>query len=251
MAHEILIYGTIGDMGWWDEDHVTAKDVAEQLASIPQSESEVELRVNSVGGYTTEGIAIMNQLRSFAQKRRVLNGSFRINGYVDAAAYSAASVVILGADTLTMMGGSRIMIHSPWIFAAGNAKELRETADRLDDSRDVIAKLYADKTKHKIEEIVTLLEDETWFNAEEAVAFGLADKVDDKPADFSCYGQSAPFLQKVSDSTSYREWIKDHRDAAMRRASKDKSADSPTGPSIRSAVERDLDVLEALISLDS
>jgi hypothetical protein len=84
------------------------------------------------------------------------------------------------------------MIHNPLSNVAGNAAEMRSAATTLDTLRDTIVNIYADKTGKSKEDIIKAMDAESWFNAEEAVAFGLADRIagddegdDDDEEDFS------------------------------------------------------------------
>ena len=54
---------------------------------------------------------------------------------------------------------------------------MRKQADVLDKLKDSLVKIYADKSGMSEEDIAAAMDDETWFSADEAVAFGLADEV--------------------------------------------------------------------------
>lgn len=174
MATEIMVYGEIGD-GWGDG--ITAFDFASQLRGIPISESELNIRINSPGGAADEGIAIYNVVKSFSQKRKLLNSNFRINTIVDGFAFSAASIVAMGGDEVIMNQSSMLMIHNAWTMAMGDAKELLDIANFLAKLDAEIGKIYSAKTGISEADIKALMSNETFFTAEEAISGKFANKI--------------------------------------------------------------------------
>ena len=148
---------------------VSAEGLIAQLNEL--TASTINVRINSPGGAVFEAIAIYNALVSH---------SATINVYVDSLAASAASVIAMAGDKITMMVGSRMMIHDALGVEMGNAAELREFADFLDRQSDNIASIYANKTGGTPEDMRALMLAETWLFAEEAVELGLADSVYEK-----------------------------------------------------------------------
>jgi hypothetical protein len=73
-----------------------------------------------------------------------------------------------------------MMIHNGWAMAAGDPDEMRKTADVLEKLCGAIAQSYADKTGKSVEECRKAMDDETWFDAAEAKAWGLADEIEDE-----------------------------------------------------------------------
>lgn len=172
---DILIYNDIGD--WYDG--VTATSVADQLGQVPISEKLLNVRINSVGGDVSHGLAIRNLFRSFAAKRRLMTADFKLITIVDGFAYSAASVIAMAGDTIVMNQGSLMMIHQAWTWSMGNATELRNLASYLDKIDGELAALYAARSGDKPDDMLALMSAETYFTASEAVAAKLADQVDE------------------------------------------------------------------------
>lgn len=164
---EILLYGDIGNFdGWCD---VTAKQFDKDLKGLGDV-STINVRINSVGGDVFAGQAIHSMLR---------NHKATVNVYVDGLAASIASVVAMAGDTVTMPKNAMMMIHNPWTFAAGNAKDFRKTADDLDKIAESIVSAYEGKCKQTRDEIKVIMDEETWLTAEEAVELGFADVIDE------------------------------------------------------------------------
>lgn len=167
MDQLIYIYGEIG--GWGDNN---AQALVRQFAEIPAG-APVTLRINSMGGDIFEALAMYHILKS--EKRNVI-------AQVDGIACSAASIVAMGATTVSMASVARMMIHLPSVSAQGDWKELAGYVILLQSIAETMAQVYARKTgksPKEIEEKWMQPSEEKWFTAEEAVAAGLADAIID------------------------------------------------------------------------
>lgn len=156
---------------WGEMFGVSAKEFAAALDQIPDTVNEIRLHINSPGGEVFEGIAILNALR---------NHPARVTAVVDGIAASAASFVAVGADELVMARNSELMIHDAWGLVVGNAEDMRAMVDLLDRQSNNIAAVYAEKAGGTVESWRAAMSAETWYLADEAVAAGLADRVDSK-----------------------------------------------------------------------
>lgn len=183
----IRMYGPIDSWGgYWG---ISTKDVGQVLDALPESVSQIILRINSPGGEVFEGVSILNMLR--AHKATV-------TAVVDGLAASAASVVAAGCDETVMSPGTQMMIHSPWTFTLGNATELRKDADRLEGIESSLIEIYQAKAGDA--DWATLLAEETWYTAAETVTAGLADRVAVIPdaGETETVGDEDPVIQVVT-----------------------------------------------------
>jgi ATP-dependent protease ClpP protease subunit len=169
---EILVDDFIGD---WIDNYwgfgVTAKAFVSELAAMPDEVKSIKVRINSPGGDVFAAAQIANALRQWASKC-----GRTVETYVEGLAASAASVIAMAGAPVKMADNSLMMIHEPWSGAVGNAGEMRKAADVLDQVRDTIVATYRWHTDKTEEEIVALLEAETWMNADEAIEAGFADE---------------------------------------------------------------------------
>lgn len=163
---EILIYGDIG-RSFWNEDVVSANDLITQLKEIGDV-PEIDVRIHSAGGDVFEASAIYTALKA---------NDAKINVYIDGLAASAASYVALAGDHIVISEAGWMMIHEAWGWGVGTAAELRKDADRLETITGTIADLYANRTDESKDEVLSLMSEDTWFNAQDSVDFGLADEV--------------------------------------------------------------------------
>lgn len=159
-AVDVMIYDEIGIYG------ITAGDFMRELATVKGR--PLNVFINSPGGDVFDGYAILNQLRRHDAPVRV---------YVDGLAASAASFIAMAGETVTMGRNSQMMIHDASGMCWGNAADMRDVAERLDQVSGNIAAIYAEKTGGAADEWRTAMQAETWYTADEAVAAGLADAV--------------------------------------------------------------------------
>lgn len=157
---EVYIYDEIGYFG------VTAQDFVNDLNTI--TASNIDLHLNTPGGEIFDGIAIYNAIK---------NHDAKVTVYVDALAASAGSFIAMAGDEIIMQRTAQMMIHDGMGVAIGNAADMRELADLLDKSSDNIASIYAEHAGGSVEDWRANMKAETWYSAEEAVAAGLADKI--------------------------------------------------------------------------
>src|SRR4051812_9573897 len=98
---EILIYGIVGDS--WD-----GLDANTIVPLISGSDGDIEVRINSAGGYVMEGLAIFNALVRAQQDGR------KVTTFIDGLAASMASVIAMAGDERVMADNALMMIHNPW-----------------------------------------------------------------------------------------------------------------------------------------
>lgn len=159
MKHKIK-----GDIINWNS---TIWDFNQKMKSIKEDE-DIDLEINSYGGDMFLGIDIMNTLRSHQGKVTIT---------VTGIAASAASLICMGADVIRMFSNTQLMLHQPWTFAIGNAKELRKIADDLESAEESVLASYT----HRIDADTAkkLLDDETYLTAKKAKEIGLIDEIID------------------------------------------------------------------------
>lgn len=166
---DIYVYSAV-DRSWNDEDDsVSASDFQRELAKYPQAK-QINVYINSIGGSVMEGTAIYTQLKRHKAK---------VTAYVDGFACSIASVIAMAADEVVMGKASYLMIHNPWTWGSGNAKEFRKLADTLDKLSEGVRLAYTEKCGDKLteEKLTELLDEESYITASEAVEWGFADRI--------------------------------------------------------------------------
>ena len=146
---------------------VSAKSITDQF---PEDINEdITLEVNSNGGLVTVGSEIYTALKNY-------EGHVTVE--VTGMAASAASVAIMGADTVKMSPTAQIMIHKALLTrASGNSDDLEKAVNALKSSDQSIINAYVSKTGLSEDEIFEMMKNETFMSANEAIEKGFADEI--------------------------------------------------------------------------
>lgn len=129
---------------------------------------EIEVRINSPGGDASHGLAIYNLLKNHPATIVTKNYGW---------AASAASLILVAGDIVEMPRNTLAMIHNSWTIAVGNSKDFAKYAESSEKWDAAIAETYAAKSGRPVAEFRKLMDDETYFSAEEAKSAGLVDVV--------------------------------------------------------------------------
>lgn len=166
--NELLLFGAVGLFPFQEGEYFTSAELAQTLASLG-SNADVTVRVNSPGGFATEGLACYWMLKSHQGNVSVV---------VEGIAASAGSVIAMAGDAVRIAPGALVMIHDASIVTAGTAEQHSKAIEGLNRQSDAYASAYAEKSGKSVSAMRDLMKAETWFTAEEAVAAGLADELD-------------------------------------------------------------------------
>lgn len=171
----VYLAGDIVDerpLDWWtgepkEGDYITPKEVREIFEKI--EEDEIELHINSYGGSVFASISIFNYLQSLGKNITTIN---------DGICASGASLIFMVGDERVMPENTMLMIHRASTFAWGNCNELREQADILEklDNSTVMAN-YKNHFKGSDEELMELIDKETWLSADECLGKGFCTEI--------------------------------------------------------------------------
>ncbi|MEK5207488.1 head maturation protease, ClpP-related [Psychrobacillus sp. FSL H8-0510] len=159
MKHKIK-----GDFTSWNS---SIYDFNYKMRTIKEDE-DIELEINSYGGDVFLGIDLCNTLRAHKGHVTVI---------IPGIAASAASIGCMGADTIKAYSNSQVMVHNAWTIVAGNAKELRKSANDLDSIGESVLASYTHRVDASV--ITKLLDDETYLSAAKAKELGLIDEIID------------------------------------------------------------------------
>lgn len=159
------IWDSFDKTGASTERKTESLDVVKALADMPKSVQRINVHINSYGGEVAEGLAIYNALKSHPAQ---------VTTYCEGFACSIASVVFMAGDERIMRDSSMLMIHNPSNYAAGTADDLRKAADDLDAIRETSIAAYMSHATCSREELIALMDAETWLAPERSVELGLA-----------------------------------------------------------------------------
>ena len=160
----LRIEGQIADETWFG-DEVTPQLFKNDLTS---GTGDITLWINSPGGDVFAAAQIYNMLMDYQGDVHVI---------IDGLAASAASVIAMAGTTVSMSPVAMMMIHNPWTFAQGEAKDMGKVIEMLGEIKESIINAYELRTGLSRTKISHLMDSESWFNAKKAVELGFADKV--------------------------------------------------------------------------
>ena len=76
-----------------------------------------------------------------------------------------------------MPNSSLLLIHNAWTWTAGDSNELRKQADDLEKITQPSVEIYKSVATISEEEIKSMMDEETWITAEEALSYGFATEI--------------------------------------------------------------------------
>ena len=172
MAKKINIKGPIvsNSDAWiyeWFGIEVTSPGMVGKVLEEANGE-DIEVEINSGGGSVFAGSEIYTAIKSYKGKKTA-----KIVGL----AASAASVIAMAGDTVQMSPTAQMMIHNVSTWADGDYREMEHTAEVLKSANNTIANAYRLKTGKTQEELLSLMDDETWMTAEKAKELGFIDEI--------------------------------------------------------------------------
>lgn len=166
---EMLSHREVELVGEVSADSVNA--LIRQLRYLQNEDPKapITLYINSPGGSVDSGMALYDVMQAVSCPVRTI--------CVGLAASMAALLFVSGAER-DMLPHSRIMIHDPLILqTGGSALKLKAISDDLMETRQIIAKVIAEHSGKSMEEVLEKTANDSYFRAEEAVKFGLADHI--------------------------------------------------------------------------
>lgn len=186
---QLELNGTIAEESWFDDD-ITPELFKSELDS---GSGDIVVKINSPGGDCVAASKIYTMLREY---------SGHVNVFVDGLAASAASVVAMAGDTVTMAPTALMMIHNPSTIAFGDHVDLEKAIEMLNEVKESIINAYALKTGLSRAKLARMMEDETWMNAKKAVELRFADEMagssDAEAYAFSASSVARDFTNKIA-----------------------------------------------------
>jgi len=196
---ELFIYGDIEDYKWLDED-VTAEEFARDLAGLGQV-TEIVVRINSGGGSVFAATAIASLLTA---------NDARILVKIDGIAASAATIIAMAGDEISIPVNAMMMIHDPLLrlYGAYNELKLEDVVKTLQEVKRALVEGYRARTGLSEEEIAQIMRDETWLTGRDAVEKGFADILIEDRVAASLSGQVLNINGQDHDLEKYKQFPK-------------------------------------------
>ncbi|GLB52404.1 ATP-dependent Clp protease proteolytic subunit [Neptunitalea chrysea] len=160
---------------WGQVDDDTAKHVIDRLMYLELSEpaTEIQLIVNSPGGYVTSGFAIYDTMKAISSPVATICTGF---------AASMGSILLSAGEKgkRFIMPNARVMIHQPSGGARGQASDIEIQMEEIIKTRLLSAEILAENCGQPLEKIMKDFNRDYWMSAEESIAYGIVDQGIDK-----------------------------------------------------------------------
>jgi ATP-dependent Clp protease protease subunit len=156
-------------------NETTASLVVAQLLFLESEDStkDISLYINSPGGSVTAGMAIYDTMQyikcdvsTICIGMAASMGAFLLAGGTKGKRYA--------------LPNAEIMIHQPLGGAQGQATEIEIAAKHILKTKQKLNQMIADNCGKTVEEVANDTDRDNWMSAEEAVAYGLIDKIVEK-----------------------------------------------------------------------
>ena len=153
-------------------DSDTANLVVAQLLFLASEDpkKDISFYINSPGGHVSAGLAILDTMNHIQPNVSTV--------CVGMAASMAAVLLSAGQKGKRFaLPNAEVMIHQPSGGAEGMAADIEITAKQILKLRERLNKILAKNTGQKVEKIATDVDRDFFMTAEEAVKYGIVDKV--------------------------------------------------------------------------
>lgn len=135
-----------------------------------ENHEPIKLYINSLGGVVSAGFAIIDTMRMIASPVETV--------CVGMAASMAAVILACGEPgRRSLLQNSEVMIHQPLGGTEGQAADIAIVAKHILKTKDKIYKMLSAMTGQTVKRIEHDADRNFWMDAEEAVKYGMADKI--------------------------------------------------------------------------
>lgn len=215
----------------FEMEATSPKDITDQLKDAT---GDIEVLINSGGGDVYSGSEIYTALRDAPNN---------VNVKIVGIAASAASVIAMAGDKVEISPTAQIMIHNAATVAFGDNRSMEHTSNMLEGFNKSIANAYMDKTGLSQDEILSMMDDETWLTADMAVEKGFADSkmfAENTPRLVANAGQmlSDDVINRVSAIMNKTPEVKIDVDAIAEKVIEKMNNKTETEPEVKNGLKR-------------
>ncbi|MCB9663287.1 MAG: ATP-dependent Clp protease proteolytic subunit [Alphaproteobacteria bacterium] len=130
----------------------------------------ITLYLNSPGGSVVDGLAIYDTIRRISPP---------VHTVVAGMAASMGAIILSGCEKgeRAILTHGEVLLHQPLGGAEGQATDIEITTRRLLKMKQILMQILADNTGQPIDKVTEDCDRDYWMGAEEALAYGICDKV--------------------------------------------------------------------------
>jgi len=156
---------------WGQVDDKSAKHVVDRLMYLDALNSnDIQLYINSPGGYVTSGFAIYDCIKSLNSQVSTICTGF---------AASMGSIILSAGEKgkRFIQPHARVMIHQPSGGARGQASDIEITAKEIIITKELSAKILAENCGQTFDKVMKDFNRDHWMGAQESVDYGIVDGI--------------------------------------------------------------------------
>jgi len=156
---------------WGMVDDDSAKHVIDRLLYLDSlSNDEIQLIINSPGGYVTSGFSMYDTIKSVKSP---------VSTICSGLAASMGSILLSVGEKgrRFVYPNARVMIHQPSGGARGSSADISIQAQQIIKTKEQSARILADNTGQNFDKIMKDFDRDYWMNADEAVEYGIVDSI--------------------------------------------------------------------------
>lgn len=160
---KVFLWGMVND--------TSAKHVVDRLLYLElQSQEEIQLIINSPGGYVTSGFAIYDTIQQIKSP---------VSTVCSGLAASMGSILLSVGEKgrRFIQPHARVMIHQPSGGAHGQASNIEIQAKEIIKTKELGAQLLAENCGQPYEKVMKDFDRDFWMGAEESIAYGIVDGI--------------------------------------------------------------------------
>lgn len=160
---------------WGQVDDDSAKYVIERLMYLDMvaPKKEIQLIINSPGGYVTSGFAIYDTMKSVSSP---------VSTVCSGLAASMGSILLSAGEKgrRFVLPHARVMIHQPSGGAGGAAADIEIQMQEIIKTKELGAKILAENCGQSIDRILKDFNRDYWMSADESIEYGIVDGIQEK-----------------------------------------------------------------------
>ena len=151
-------------------NNISMTSVISQLLylNVKDPSSPIHLYISSPGGSVLDGYGIIDTMNLIEAP---------VYTYTIGLAASMGALIFLNGTNRYMLPHSELMLHQPLGGVSGQASDIEITANRIIKMKKDINEMIATRCNLNIEEVEKFTDRDRYFNATEAINYGLADEI--------------------------------------------------------------------------
>ncbi len=151
-------------------NNISMTSVISQLLylNVKDNKSPIHLYISSPGGSVLDGYGIIDTMNLIEAP---------VYTYTIGLAASMGALIFLNGTNRYMLPHSELMLHQPLGGVSGQASDIEITANRIIKMKKDINEMIATRCNLNIEEVEKFTDRDRYFNATEAIEYGLADEI--------------------------------------------------------------------------